>query len=290
MTKQFGTGNEPFSAPNVDIAKGDPEELIRATNQAMNTFYQTGKSIVETAGNTLTPSDGTNENPAQVGESVVKIAREQIGAYITTTGTAGLYSATLNPAPSSIAVGLCLCVVFNTASVGAATLNVNGFGAKQIKTVDTSSGTKISPNIISSNYPYFLVYDGVSFVLANDQLKGDADTGYSFASSSGIVSGDVTGVVTFIDKTFPYDGKVLVFSNYNASSQNASSAQVQNRIFVAGTLQSTESTLASSTATYTFNVLAGQTLRMLAQALNTGTTTTTPLSLRLSYIYIGGLS
>ena len=288
--KQFGTGNEPFLAPNGDVAKGAAEELTRPTNQAFNTFYQTGKSIVETAGNVLTTPDGVGDNPAQVGQSVVKIAREQVGAYVTTTGAAGAYLATLTPAPASLAVGLCLCVVLHTSSLGAATINVNGFGAKPIKTVDTSSGQKVNPNVLSVNYPYFLVYDGVSFILANDQLKGDADTGYSFTSSAGIASGDPTGIVTFIDKTFPYDGKVLVISNFNSGFQNAATAQVQNRIFVAGTLQSTEATLGSSTATYSFNAVAGASIRMLAQALNIGTTTTTPLSLRLSYVYIGGLS
>lgn len=181
--KQFGTGNEPFTAPNVDIAKGDPEELIRVTDQSLNTFYQTGKSIVETAGNTLTPADGTNENPAQVGESVVKIAREQIGAYVTTTGTAGVYAATTSPAIGSLADGLRLCVVFNVGASASSTVNVNGLGAKNIK--QRKSNGSLEDVTLIANKPYDLVYDGVEFIVVdpNNLTQSELDARYQFKPS-----------------------------------------------------------------------------------------------------------
>lgn len=80
-------------------------------------------------------------------------------AYITTTGVANTYVATLNPAPTSYMDGLGIVAKINVASTGASTINANGLGAKPIL---DSFGNSITAGGLKANTPYTLRYESTS--------------------------------------------------------------------------------------------------------------------------------
>ncbi|WP_340583845.1 phage tail protein [Brucella pseudintermedia] len=81
-------------------------------------------------------------------------------SYAAAAGSANALTATLDPAPDSYPVGMRLDIKISTTNTGAATINVNGLGAKSI--VDRvglalSAGDLIAGEIVS------LIYDGARF-------------------------------------------------------------------------------------------------------------------------------
>lgn len=85
--------------------------------------------------------------------------------FVVCTGLANTYTAVLNPAPPSLAVGLALCVKINAANTGASTININGLGAKAIL---DSKGNVITAGKLRLNGVYTLRYDGSSFILQGE--------------------------------------------------------------------------------------------------------------------------
>lgn len=83
------------------------------------------------------------------------------------TGGDDTYAVTLSPAPSSYVAGMVVRMLVDTGNTGAATLNVNGLGAKNIykhPTVGAVSGTLATGDIVASQV-VTLVYDGTQFQL-----------------------------------------------------------------------------------------------------------------------------
>ncbi|GAA5662580.1 hypothetical protein Brsp07_01049 [Brucella sp. NBRC 14130] len=80
--------------------------------------------------------------------------------YAAAAGSANALTATLDPAPDSYPVGMRLDIKISTTNTGAATINVNGLGAKSIVDrvgVALSAGDLIAGEIVS------LIYDGARF-------------------------------------------------------------------------------------------------------------------------------
>lgn len=80
----------------------------------------------------------------------------------TTSGT-GTYTITLSPSAVSYSEDMAFTIKFANANTGAATLNVNGLGAKNIKVLD-ASGAKTNPTI-TANLVSEVAYDGTDFIL-----------------------------------------------------------------------------------------------------------------------------
>jgi hypothetical protein len=89
--------------------------------------------------------------------------------YVEATGTTNTYSATLNPAPSSLVSGLALAVKIPIGSTGASTININNLGAKGIKKANGSDVTNLKAGGI-----YTLRYDGSNFILQGEGASGNA--------------------------------------------------------------------------------------------------------------------
>ncbi len=87
--------------------------------------------------------------------------------YGVTAGSANTYTLTLNPAPAAYVDGMGIVVKINAANTGAATVNVNGLGAKAI--VD-SKGNVLSSGKLRLNGTYSLKYNSTS---GNFQLLGE---------------------------------------------------------------------------------------------------------------------
>lgn len=79
-----------------------------------------------------------------------------------TGGSSNAYTVTLSPAPAAYYTGMTLRVILNHTNSGAATVNVNAIGAKDIKRL---TGQALIGNELISGQVAMLVYDGTNFVL-----------------------------------------------------------------------------------------------------------------------------
>lgn len=82
--------------------------------------------------------------------------------YATATGT-NAYAVTLNPAPTSYKEGMGVVIKITNASTGAATINVNGLGAKPIL---KANGLAVSD--LKAGAVYTLRYSGTAFILQGE--------------------------------------------------------------------------------------------------------------------------
>lgn len=77
------------------------------------------------------------------------------------------YVITLDPAITAYTAGLQIIFKATTANTGAATINVNGLGAK---TIVKAVSTALSDNDILADMICLLIYDGTNFVLLNPRV------------------------------------------------------------------------------------------------------------------------
>jgi len=125
----------------------------------------------------------------------------------TTAGTATTYTLTLNPAITAYTAGLSLWVKFHLANTGAATINVNGLGAK---TLVKDVSTALVANDIPINQWYTLVYDGTNFLIQDigfggvnlsarllGALSDETGTGVAVFGTSPSFTTSIVGSATF---------------------------------------------------------------------------------------------
>lgn len=74
----------------------------------------------------------------------------------------GTYSATLTPAPTAYYAGMRVFLNVTTTNTGAATLNLNSLGAKDIQK-GTAGTTALSASDLIAGKVYTLIYDGTRF-------------------------------------------------------------------------------------------------------------------------------
>lgn len=98
---------------------------------------------------------------------------------VTSTGSANAYVVTYSPAPAQLITGHVYPWVTNFANTGAATLNINGLGAKPIKTL---LGADPPSAYIASGQPVLVLYDGTNMLLVSGQQSGLIGT-VTFTSS-----------------------------------------------------------------------------------------------------------
>ncbi len=84
--------------------------------------------------------------------------------YAADAGSTDDYAITLAPALAAYQTGIEIRFKAATANTGAATLNVNGLGAK---TIVKAVSTTLANNDILANMYCVVVYDGTNFVLMN---------------------------------------------------------------------------------------------------------------------------
>lgn len=116
--------------------------------------------------------------------------------YGATAGSANTYTLTLSPAPTAYVDGMGVVVKVNAANTGAATINVNGLGAKGI--VD-GKGSALTSGKLRLNGIYSLKYSTTS---GNFQLVGEGGeygtagaaqvlSGYTIGTDNGLVAGTI---------------------------------------------------------------------------------------------------
>lgn len=93
-------------------------------------------------------------------DSVMFLLDHAYESFVISTSGTDTYTATLSPAITSYVNGQRVYLKFTNANTGAATINLNGLGAKSIK---KSGGTDLAAGDISANQILCLVYDGTNF-------------------------------------------------------------------------------------------------------------------------------
>ncbi len=133
--------------------------------------------------------DGTNfQMQSQV--AITPITQTGTEIYGVDAGASDTYAITLTPAPAAYATGMIVNFKANTANTGAATLNVNGLGAKTIlKTNDTA----LDDNDIEAGQIVTVVYDGTNFQMQS-QTANSASGGGSAASQAQMEAASATTV------------------------------------------------------------------------------------------------
>lgn len=105
--------------------------------------------------------------PAADANAIVKVA----GLYAASSAGNDTYAITVSPAPDSYATGDVWRFKADVANTGAATLNVNGLGAKTIKKNVTED---LVTNDIKANEIVEVIYDGTNFQLVtHSRLLGN---------------------------------------------------------------------------------------------------------------------
>jgi hypothetical protein len=150
--------------PNPDgyFSPGDPEEGAPATvvsTDWANAVQEEICGVIEGSGLTLDKTD-----QGQLLEAIKLIISGGAGDYVASTTAANTYTATLSPASSAYAAGQFITVKFTNHNTGAATINFNSLGAKNIYRQD---GTALTAYDIVDSMIALLVYDGTQFILCN---------------------------------------------------------------------------------------------------------------------------
>jgi len=122
---------------------------------------------------------------------VPTISQFQKASVISATsgGSNNVYTATLSPAPSSYAENLWVRIKANHSNTGAATVNVNALGSKNIVDLE---GNALSGGEILSGGIYDLVYDGTNFILLGSLIYNSGN-----ASNGQILTADGLGRATW---------------------------------------------------------------------------------------------
>lgn len=141
---------------------------------------------------------GVSPNGVQGGYSpsqVAPILRAMRGAakrshvrsnpFYTTTGTATAYVLTFEGAPTGYVKGDRYTFWAHTNNTGAATININGLGAK---TIVSQHGSALTASQISGLRPVELVYDGANFVLISNETQDAKFTGTLTLTGSAVIS------------------------------------------------------------------------------------------------------
>ena len=123
-------------------------------------------------------------------------ARTNLGVYDfwggTSTNATNAYSVTASPVPTSYFSGMMVRFVVNASNTGAATINVNGLGAKSI----TKSGTTpLASGDLSATAEVLLQYDGTQFQLVSGAGGGTVNaTAQVFVAGTDFTPGTTTSL------------------------------------------------------------------------------------------------
>lgn len=86
------------------------------------------------------------------------------------TGAASAIVANLSPPPATLSPGMIAVVKVAASNAGAATLSLNGFGAKSV----TYAGQAVAANMMRAGQIYSFAYDGTNWQLLNPYLSGQS--------------------------------------------------------------------------------------------------------------------
>ncbi len=130
------------------------KQMVNARAASANAVPAAGKVIV-------TIDRPSSQAGGADGQSAATVGPRN---YAADAGSTDAYAITLAPALAAYAAGLAILFKANTANTGAASLDVNGLGAK---TIVKAVSTALADNDILASMICSVVYDGTNFVLMN---------------------------------------------------------------------------------------------------------------------------
>jgi hypothetical protein len=110
----------------------------------------------------------------------------------TTTGSGNAYVLTLDPAITAYTTNQCFTFKANFTNTAAATLNVNGVGARTLKKYVSTIVTDLAANDITNGQIVSVCYDGTNMQLVGSGSAGSGGGGVSsfmtFATAAGAMT------------------------------------------------------------------------------------------------------
>lgn len=159
------------------------QRKLRRGNKATSDSFTgaVGETVFETDNNRLVNHDGSKAGGYPVPNFLDAI--NNAFSYAASSGT-NTITASLAYAPTAYTAGMSVIIKPANTISGAATINLNSLGAKNIKK-DDGSGTLVSvaSGDIKANIPVGLIYDGTQFVLQSG--GGGTDGNVQVFTSSG---------------------------------------------------------------------------------------------------------
>ena len=159
---------------NIGMGTTTPSEKLHVVGNVM----LSGSIKAQDSGQNITLIPGTTgnvdvsskqiknlANPTATKDAVTaEVVQNSTLIYGAATGTANAYEVALTPAPTAYQAGMMLTFKANAANTGAATLNINGLGAKTIKKLVS---TDVAANDITLGQMVIVMYDGTNFQYFN---------------------------------------------------------------------------------------------------------------------------
>lgn len=140
-----------------------------------------GEIIVDLTNDTTRVGDGVRQG-GYIQPNFSQIQRQSF-VFAVAGGTANALTASISPAPAALSQPLLVKIKASNTNTGATTLDLNGFGVRDVTKV---SGGNIVPlvggDIVSGGF-YELVYDGARWVISNVQQTQRVTSG-SYAVSA----------------------------------------------------------------------------------------------------------
>lgn len=158
-----------------------------------------------------TPVDGVTAADLNRIEENTRVLSQQGGAFGVTSGTVNAYEVTTTPSITSLTDGVLVAVKVHAQNTGAATINVNGLGAKPIKKangLDVSSGQLKVDSIVTMRYSATANGGTGAFILQGEGGSGNAQpsdvlSGKTFTNDNGEQTGTMpnNGAITITPTT-----------------------------------------------------------------------------------------
>jgi hypothetical protein len=218
---------------NVDLSDGDI-----AQNQMITVIY-----------------DGTNFQMQTPAHGLISQSMSEI--YAADGGGSDSYAITLSPALSSYATGQLINFKANTKNTGAASLNVNGLGAKTIK---KDGGADLADGDISANQIVQVIYDGTNFQLLSQVFGAIGQNGGSVYAAD--VGGTDSYAITLSPAPTAYTTGMVV--RFKANTLNTGAATLSCNSIGAITIKKFGSTNDLATG----DILANQIVEVIYDGTN----------------------
>jgi len=198
-----------MTATQTRIRRGTGSEVRAGVPASSEIWHDTTNSRLHlgngsTAGGILIPNRADLQTSALV--------------YKAAGGTANALTVTLDEAPAAYVAGMRVIFKAASANTGAATINVNALGIKNLTRQAGGTISALTGGEIISGGMYEVLYDGSQFQLVGLAPPEAASSGLdllSVATASGSASLDFTGLSsTYINYLFAFSG--LLLSSYSA--------------------------------------------------------------------------
>jgi hypothetical protein len=207
----FSNGTN-YSALRTIVASGGSGGVGNVTGSSLTN----GQLIKGAGGSAIQVGDLSGDVTTAGGTATTLAAKADIvdsRFYCADAGSNDTYACNLSPAISSYVAGTHYLVKVNTSNTGAATVNLNSVGAKNIKKFVGAAKSDPADNDLRANAIYDFIYDGTDMLLTS--LLGNAPS--AGASTLDDLT-DVTITSPATDDVLKYNGSAWV----NGSAPSAS--------------------------------------------------------------------